>query len=194
MSHRRGRSRRRAAVALLAVVALGLGTLLAASALVPADDGGPSSAATSGRAPSSSSSRPAVPGRGAASPVDLDRLLADPAALVGRTVELRGRVHFFERCPPADHPSSLCQLSAFLTPEEVGDLQAVDLPGALVLAEGGRPVTCSEREAVRGACPGWEHRAVYRLVGTVVHQVRGGRQSEQVEIDVSSKERVRGAG
>lgn len=129
-------------------------------------------------------------GRATGSPVSFVDLARRRTELVGTTVEVTGRVLFYGRCPPPDQQATGCQLSAYLVEQERDDLQAVDLPDALVLAEGGHPVTCDEGEAVRGACLGWEHDARYRLVGAVVHQVRGGRETSQVELDVKSKTRI----
>ena len=185
-----GGARRGRAVALTAGLALlggGLGIVVAAST---GSDGAPVRAPL---ATSTSDTRTTAPATRRGSYAELGEVRDEPGALVGRTVLLRGRVFFFERCPPPDQPAAACELSGLLTDEERDDLQAVDLPEAIVLAEDGRPLTCSARVAVQGACPGWQDRAVYRLEGTVQRRVLGGRETDQVEIDVSSKELVRAA-
>ena len=99
-----------------------------------------------------------------------------------------GKVFFFERCPPPEHGAAACQLTGYLTDPDQTQLDAGDLNEAILLAENGAVVTCTEHEAVDLACPGWRHATGYRLLGVVEHQVRGGRETQQVQLNVSSKD------
>lgn len=110
--------------------------------------------------------------------------------LVGSTIEVEGTVHFISRCPPpppeGGRPED-CVLLGFLAAEDRTFLAAGDVGQAIPIAEGGVQVQCRAPDAPTGACPGWEHARRYRLTGVVERRVAGGRELDEVQLEVTSK-------
>ncbi|MFN2539700.1 MAG: hypothetical protein ABR549_16320 [Mycobacteriales bacterium] len=180
-----------------------LGSTLGGCSLLGEDDttgsGLPSPTADPGGSVGPTSASPLASGRATTGPslasgvrkkLTFAALLSRQRHVVGQRVEVVGKVFFFERCPPPDQGGGGCQLTGYLTAPDRTELNASDLDQAIQLAEGGSVVTCAEQQAVGLACPGWRHDARYRLEGVVAHQVRGGRETAYIELDVMDKELV----
>lgn len=108
--------------------------------------------------------------------------------LVGRDVDVVGKVFFVANCPPpGDGPQQPCMLTGYLADPSRSELPPGDVDEAINLAEDGRFVSCSERESVDGGCSGWKHAQRYRVVATVEHQVLGGRKTQYIQLAVKTR-------
>jgi hypothetical protein len=111
--------------------------------------------------------------------------------LVGRAVRVEGRVFFLSRCPPPSAEGGStgeCQLTGYLADPRKQSLDEHERDSALLLAEGGTPVTCAASQSQASACPGWRHATSYRLVVRVDRQVLGGRTTQYVQLEALEKE------
>lgn len=143
----------------------------------------PGSATPSTRADATAASA-AVDG---ASPVSFDDLLAEPARFVGQRIEVVGRVYFLSSCPPPGaSPMGPCVLQGYLTDPERQVFVASDVAEAIVLAEHGLSLSCAE-EAGTTACGDWANEARYSVVGVLQRRVLGGRETDQVQLDVVAR-------
>lgn len=122
--------------------------------------------------------------------VTFEELYANQERYVGETVEVVGKVFFLADCPPAEsgRGASECILFAYLAHPDRGELIYGQRDEAIPLAEGGQRLSCPERSATGGGCGAWEDAKRYRVIATVQHPVRGGRQTQDVELDVHGKE------
>lgn len=119
----------------------------------------------------------------------VEDIIARPGSYVGERVTARGRVFFVEQCPPEPSKSSPCTLTAYLTGEGRSSLGFSELDEALVLARGEKRISCVQ-DGGRTACDGWTNGERYDVTGDVRRQELGGREVDDIELDVAEKKQV----
>jgi len=120
--------------------------------------------------------------------VTVAQLLADPESLLGRPVEVVGKVFFLSRCPPPGASgTSSCTLVGYLAEPDRGSFVASDVDYGIALAEGGNLLTCAEGTNPTPTCGDWQAATVYSVFGTLARQVLGGRETPYVQLDVERK-------
>ena len=96
------------------------------------------------------------------------QLLADPEPLLGRPVEVVGKVFFLSRCPPPGASGTTgCTLVGFLAEPDRGSFVASDVDHGVALAEGGSLLTCAEGTNPTPTCGDWQAATVYTVSGTL---------------------------
>lgn len=106
--------------------------------------------------------------------------------LVGQTVEVVARAFFIESCPPPGTEGA-CVRTLYMADPSRNDLLYGQRAEAVVVADDGTWVSCTDGS---GDCAGWQDRAQYRLVATVAKQVLGGREVDEVQLNVMSRTQV----
>lgn len=120
--------------------------------------------------------------------VTVAELLADPAPLLGRPVEVVGRVFFLSRCPPPGSSGATgCTLAGYLAEPDRGSFVASDVDRGIALAEGGTLLSCPEGTNPTPTCGDWQAATVYAVTGILAHQVLGGRETPYLQLDVDRK-------
>jgi hypothetical protein len=170
--------RRGLRVARLSVLAAVFVSVAACSAVDPAG-----SAEPSGRASAAPSHDPGAP----PVTVTVAQLLADPEPLLGRSVEVVGRVFFLSRCPPPGSSTTGCELAGYLAEADRGSFVASDVDQGIALAEGGSLLSCAEGTNPTPTCGDWQAATVYTVSGSLARQVLGGRETPYLQLDVEGK-------
>ena len=155
-----------------------------------ADGGGSGDGGRSAAMATSSNELPDAPSPGSeAVQVTVARLLEDPLTWVDQPIEIDGRVFFLSRCPPpGDAGATGCVLTGFLTDPSTAVFTASDVGRGILLAEGGRALSCAEGSQPTPTCGDWTAAAVYRLTGRLARQVLGGRTTDDVQLEVSTRQ------
>ena len=122
-----------------------------------------------------------------ATEVTFEQLFARRQELVGRPVAVVGKAFFVAQCPPPDSPQTACLLTGYLAEPSRDDLLFGQRNEGIPVSENGALVSCREGSAPGGGCPGWQNAQRYRVVATVEHRVLGGRTTQEVELEVTSK-------
>jgi hypothetical protein len=124
-------------------------------------------------------------------PMSFEDLLSDPAPLVGKGVQVTGKVFFLAECPPPGSAAATkCVLQGYLAAPDRGVMTASDVAETIVLAEGGRRLSCEEGSQLTPSCGDWQNEKRYVVVGVVENQVLGGRTTSMVQLNVESKSLV----
>jgi hypothetical protein len=117
-----------------------------------------------------------------------EEVYARRSELVGEAVDVVAKSFFLVSCPPQQQGGATrCVLTLYAADPDRSSLAYGQRGEAMVVQEDGRTVSCASSKAREGACPGWENAKRYRLIAEVRKQVLGGRETEQVALDVSSK-------
>lgn len=119
----------------------------------------------------------------------VEDIVAKPDSYVGQRVTARGRVFFLEQCPPEPSKSTPCTLTAYLAGEGRSSLGFAEQDDALVLARGNARISCVQ-DGGRTACDGWVNGERYDVTGDVRRQRLGGREVDDIELDVTEKQQV----
>jgi hypothetical protein len=178
-------------------IGLALALTLSACSAEQRDGGTPPAEATD-TSPGTASSGTAVPGSAAgttttqgpaAGVLTVDELLADAEAQVGEPVTVVGRFFLVALCPPPGPlpESGTCELVGRLAEAERTHLLSSQLDEALPLVERGQAVSCREGSDTPGWCRGWKDGEQYSVEGTLRRRVLGGRETSQLELEVSRR-------
>lgn len=127
------------------------------------------------------------PSRAQAAEMTFEQLFSRHRELVGRSVTVVGKAFFIAQCPPPDSSRTTCSVTGYLADPGRNDLLFGERSQGLPLSENGALVSCQEGTSPGGACPGWQNAQRYRVTATVEHRVLGGRTTQDVELQVTSR-------